>query len=347
MAPSTRRDPCSLVFKCHDGRSPPHTRLAAEPCVARDVLLALFSSSAVTSLKVRRVAHGTRWCSGFARRTANVSAIMQWPDERLAALLLRVGVQPRYLHSLSLTAAAGGVWAVAALSILGGRVSAPLLPVQDTLSASRQDCPRPSSLPANLSHIEQTPRGYATQGRRAGARDAAWLQGRALGVAQPVSGCGCEPFVPLNVSACASSANAAQGLERKASLPPARHEEDAWKSVRDRLDLLLQYFGHCLRNIHAFDGASSGSSSSHPRAAGPDAKRKTSAKGNASIGTPSSAERRGNAQAVLDVVWGMAVMRPRVRTARFVLRSMPRGKQFSAHRKVARQLMPHWFPLSG
>jgi hypothetical protein len=273
-----------------------------------------------------------------------VSAITQWPDERLAALLLRVGVQPRYLHSLSLTAAAGGVWAVAALSILGGRVSAPLLPVQDTFNISRQDSPRPSSLPAHLPPIEQMPRGNATQGRRAGARDAAWMQGRALGVVQPVSGCGCEPLVPSNVSARASAASAAHGRERKASLPSARHEEDAWKSVRNRLELLLQHFGHCLRNTHAFDGASSGFSSSHPRAGGPSAKRKTSAKGN---GTPSKAERRGNAQAVLDVVWGMAVMRPRVRTARFVLRSMPRGKIFSAHRRVARQLMPHWFPLSG
>lgn len=50
-------------------------------------------------------------------------------------------------------------------------------------------------------------------------------------------------------------------------------------------------------------------------------------------------------QAVMDVVWAMAVLRPRLKVAKFVLRSLPRWKSFRAHRKMAQRLMPHWFPL--
>ena len=181
------------------------------------------------------------------------------------------------------------------------------------------------------------PRGNTTRGRRPAVRDEAWRQGRVLGIAQPVSGCGCEAS---NESA---GARLAQDREHAPCKPSARHT-DAWTSLRHGLELLLQHFAYCLRDLPAVSGGEAVGSRQEGSRSGPTAISKPSAGRSASLGAPSSLV--GYLQAVFDVVWGMAVLRPKIRTARFVMRSLPRWRQLSAHRRVAKQLMPHWFPVS-
>jgi hypothetical protein len=54
---------------------------------------------------------------------------------------------------------------------------------------------------------------------------------------------------------------------------------------------------------------------------------------------------RSDVKSVLGIIWGMAVMRPRIRLAQFILRALPHVKDFNVHRRLARKLMPHWYPF--
>jgi hypothetical protein len=180
--------------------------------------------------------------------------------------------------------------------------------------------------------------------------DDAWSQGDALGRVQRVAGCGC--VVPEQTLAT-----------DQPSVPPSRGRayqwgDPEWEVLWRGLESLLFHVANLLQDpCAAFAATVARMSSKMQDSADPhlglDLARShvrrsmgshSSGKPDAA-GTAKSTSCARERQAVLDVVWGMAVMRPRIKLAQVVLRSVPRWRSFQRHRHMAKRLMPHWFPL--
>ena len=181
--------------------------------------------------------------------------------------------------------------------------------------------------------------------------DGAWSQGGALGRVQRVAGCGC--VVPEQTLAT-----------DQPSVPPSRGRasyqwgDPEWEVLWRGLESLLFHVANLLQDpCAAFAATVARMSSKMQDSADPhlglDLARShvqrrmgshSSGKPDAG-GTAKSTSCARERQAVLDVVWGMAVMRPRIKLAQVVLRSVPRWRSFQRHRHMAKRLMPHWFPL--
>ena len=180
--------------------------------------------------------------------------------------------------------------------------------------------------------------------------DDAWSQGNALGRVQRVAGCGC--VVPEQTLAM-----------DQPSVPPScgrayQWGDPDWEVLWRGLESLLFHVANLLQDpCAAFAATVARMSSKMKDSADPHlgldlaqshVRRSmgshSSGKPDAG-GTAKSTSCARERQAVLDVVWGMAVMRPRIKLAQMVLRSVPRWRSFHRHRHMAKRLMPHWFPL--
>ncbi len=181
--------------------------------------------------------------------------------------------------------------------------------------------------------------------------DDAWSQGNALGRVRRVAGCGC--VVPEQTQAV-----------DQPSVPPTRGRayqwgDPEWEVLWRGLESLLINVVNLLQDPCAAFAATVArmSSKMHDSADPPlgldlaKSHVRRSMLGSHGSGKPDaggtakSTSCARERQAVLDVVWGMAVMRPRIKLAQMVLRSVPRWRSFQRHRHMARRLMPHWFPL--
>ena len=310
----------------------------------------------------------------------------QFRHDKLVPMLLHVGLQRKSLGRLRFSTCAGAVWALSALAVLGGLAEAPTLQWERSMAAptwrpcSTNDTPGRLYLASNhtLDNITAHEPGTAETGSprvrarmsnkrikaRQGLRhmavsvgDAAWSEGRPLGWARQVSGCGCGPLEEPIEGAGASKPRLHASVKRR--------WDDARGVWRRGLETLLVRIVELLRDPMATFPATFTLMDSGCRLQGSEAKShaQTPGKGGmagvrgatntsrGSIASDVDAESNSTAcaqetQAAMDIVWGMAVLRPRVNMARCVLRSLPRWNTFKLHRRMAQKLMPHWFPLS-
>ena len=173
--------------------------------------------------------------------------------------------------------------------------------------------------------------------------DAAWHQGHALGHVQQVAGCGC---VAPGQTPAVDQPSLLRSHRR-----PVRGDDSVWGVLRRGLEVLLAHCANLLQEPSTFVAMLARMRSEvqdctdTPPDLGLVEPLGQGGRLGAVGGTAKSASCARERQAVMDIIWGMAVMRPRIKLAQMVMRTLPRWRSFQRHRRMAKRLMPHWFPL--
>ncbi len=173
--------------------------------------------------------------------------------------------------------------------------------------------------------------------------DDAWHQGNALGHVHRVAGCGC---VAPGQTPAVDQTSLLRSHRR-----PVRGDDSVWEVLWRGLEVLLVHCANLLQEPSTFVATLARIRSEVQDCAdtSPDLGRvEPHGRGgrlNGVGGTAKSASCARERQAVMDIIWGMAVMRPRIKLAQMVMRTLPRWRSFQRHRRMAKRLMPHWFPL--
>ena len=166
-------------------------------------------------------------------------------------------------------------------------------------------------------------------------RDGVWRRGTPLGVVEASVGCGCGRAL----ARC--SPNGCEQVQRgsEARRGPAREAVKVW---REGLEKLLARVVHLLRDPVKTFGHTQDASRGDARV---EKSRHAGKLGTDPRGASAQWAYVQEAQDMLDIIWGMAALRPRIKLAQFVIRCLPAWPRFHQHRQIAQDLMPHWFPL--